>query len=82
MFLDFSNVVQNLKISRFSDYDPLIQNIKDPTLKAIFKSRKQPSIIAIESKYRYGSSFSLEADIEKLRYTNADLKIPLYVWFI
>ena len=69
MFLDFSNVVQNLKISRFSDYDPLIRNIKDPILKAIFKSRKQPSITTIESKYKYDSSFSLvevnEADIEK-----------------
>ena len=64
-----SNVVQNLNISRFLDSDPLIRNIKDPTLKAILKYWKHPSIIAIESKYRYVSSFCFvevnEADIEK-----------------
>ena len=65
----FSNVAQNLNISRFADSDPLIQNIKDTTLKAILKYRKHPSIIAIESRYRDASSFSFvvvnEADIEK-----------------
>ena len=66
----FSNVVQNLNISRFPDSDPLIRNIKDPALKAILKYRKHPSIIAIESKYRQASSFSFvevnEANIEKV----------------
>ena len=65
----FSNVVQNLDISRFPDSDPLIQNIKDPTLKAILKYRKYPSIVAIERRYRDISSFIFvevnEADIEK-----------------
>ena len=65
----FSNVVQNLSNSRFPDSDPLIRNIKDPTLKAILKYRKRPSTILVESKYRYASSFSFvevnEADIEK-----------------
>ena len=32
-----SNVVQNLNISRFTDSNTLIRNIKDPTLKAILK---------------------------------------------
>ena len=65
----FLNVVQNLNISRFPNSDLLIGNIKDPTLKATLKNRKHPSIIAIESKYRYVSSFRFaevsEADIEK-----------------
>ena len=65
----FSNVFQNLNIARFLDSDPLIRNIKDPTLKAILKHRKHPSIIVIESSYRDVSSFSFvevnEADIEK-----------------
>ena len=65
----FSIVVQNLNISRFLDSNPLIQNIKDLSLKAITKFRKHLSIIAIESKYRYVPSFSFvevnEADIEK-----------------
>ena len=65
----FSNVVQNLNISKFSDSDLLIRNIKDPTLEAVLKYRKYPSIIPIESKYRYVPSFSFVevnvADIEK-----------------
>ena len=65
----FSNVVSNFNISRFPDSDTLIQNIKDPTLKAILKYRKHPSIIASESKYRNASSSSFveanEADVEK-----------------
>ena len=66
----FSNVVQNLDISRFPDSDPLIQNIKDPTLKAILKYRKYPGIVAIERRYRDISSFIFvevnEVDIEKV----------------
>ena len=54
----FSNFVQNLNIFRFLDSDPLIRNIKDPTLKAILKFSKHPSIITVESKYRYFFSFS------------------------
>ena len=55
-----SNVVQNLNIFRFPDSDTLILNIEDSTLEAILKYKKHPSIIAIESKYRYVSSFQLK----------------------
>ena len=65
----FSNLVQNLKISKFPDSDPLIRIIKDPTLKGILKYRKHPSIISIESRFSDVSSFSFvkvnEANIEK-----------------
>ena len=64
-----SKFVQNLNISRFTDSDPLIQNIKYPTLKAILKYRKHPRKTAIESRYRDVSSFSFvevnQGDIEK-----------------
>ena len=33
----FGNIVKNLDISQYSDFDPIIENIKDPTLKAILK---------------------------------------------
>ena len=66
----FSDVVQNLNISRFpdSEFNPdLIRNIKD--LKAILEYTKHPSTIAIESRYRDASSFSFveinDADIDK-----------------
>ena len=46
----FSNVVQNLKSSRFPGSDSLMRNIKDPTMKAAFNYKIHPCIIAIVSK--------------------------------
>ena len=46
----FSNIVQNLDISRYSNDEPLVSNTNDATLKAILKYRNHPSIIAIRSK--------------------------------
>ena len=43
----FSNIVQNLKISRHTNEEPIVSNINDPTLKAILKYRNHPSITAI-----------------------------------
>ena len=45
----FSNIVKNLNISRYSEFDPVTENIADPTLKAIFKYKDHPSILAIQS---------------------------------
>ena len=33
----FGNFVKNLNISQFSGFDPIIENVKDLTLKAILK---------------------------------------------
>ena len=46
----FGNIVKNLNISQYSDFDPIIENIKDPTLKAILKYKKHSSILAIRTK--------------------------------
>ena len=43
----FGNIVKNLEINQFSNFDPLINNVKDPTLKAILKHKDHPSILAI-----------------------------------
>ena len=45
----FSNIVKNLNISRYNEFDPVTENIADPTLKAIFKYRDHPSILATQS---------------------------------
>ena len=45
----FSNIVQNLDISRYSNVEPLVSNSNDATLKAILKDRNHPSIIAIQN---------------------------------
>ena len=46
----FGDIVKNLNISQYSDFDPIIENVKDPTLKAILKYKKHPSILAIRTK--------------------------------
>ena len=42
----FSNAVKNLKIPRFSNTNPLVERLSNPTLKAILKYKNQPSIVA------------------------------------
>ena len=33
----FPNIVKNFNISQHSDFDPVIENVKDPTLKGILE---------------------------------------------
>ena len=35
-------IVKNLNICQYFDFDSIIENVKDPTLKAIFKLHKTP----------------------------------------
>ena len=60
----FSNVVQNLDISRISNEEQFITSIEDRTLKAILKYRKHPSIVAIRNKCKNNGSFSF-AGVDK-----------------
>ena len=46
----FSNAVIKLEISKLKNFNPLSENIDNPTLKAIVKYRKHPSITAIGSE--------------------------------
>ena len=48
----FSNIVNNLKISRYSKYESFIDNIEDQTLRAILKYKNHQSIIAIQNKLK------------------------------
>ena len=45
----FSNIVKNLNISRYSEFDSITENTADQNLKAIFKYKDHPSILAIQS---------------------------------
>ena len=36
----FGNIVKNLNISQYFYFDPIIDNVKDPILKAILKYKK------------------------------------------
>ena len=54
----FANAVKNLNIPNYENCDSLAENIDDPTLKVIAKSRNHPSILAITSKYKNRANFS------------------------
>ena len=43
----FSNIVTNLKIPEYADYDPTANNISDPILKIIVRYRNHPTILTI-----------------------------------
>ena len=65
----FSNVVQNLDISRISNEEQFINYIEVRTLKAILKYIKYPSIVDIRNKCKSKGSFSFvgvdKKEIEK-----------------
>ena len=42
-----SNIVKNLSIPVYDDFDPVIENMKDPIFKAILKYKNHSSILAI-----------------------------------
>ena len=75
----FGNIVKNLNISQYSDFDPIIENVKDPTLKAILKYEKHPSVQAIRTKCNRNGAFSfrevsfkeIETEIRLLKLTKA-----------
>ena len=52
----FSNAVKNLKIPKFSNSNPLAENIPHPIFKAILKYKNRPNIIAIKNA-RNGPGF-------------------------
>ena len=43
----YAVIVSNLKISDYSNCDPLTEGIAEPTLKAIVKYRNQPNIVTL-----------------------------------
>ena len=86
----FSNIVQNLDISRYSNDEPLVSNTNDATLKAILKYRNHPSIIAIQNKCKDKGNFNfikvdqkqIEKEILKLNVKKASQSsdIPIKVF--
>ena len=75
----FGNIAKNLNISQCSDFDPIIKNVKDLTLKTILKYKKHPSILAIRNKcnrngvfnFREVSFKEIETEIRLLKLNKA-----------
>ena len=63
------DIVKNLEINQYSNFDPVINHVKDPTLRAILKYKDHPSILAIQNNCKNGIKFAFEeidlASIEK-----------------
>ena len=55
----FGNIVKNLNISQYCDFDPIIENVKDLALKAILKYEKHLITLAIKTKCNRNGAFSL-----------------------
>ena len=72
----FFNIVKNLNISQYCDFDPTIENVKDPTLKAILKYEKHPSVLAIITKCNKNGVFSFrEVSLKQIKTQISLLKL-------
>ena len=78
----FSNALINLKISKFENFYSLSKNIEDSPLKATFKYRKHPSVIAVASdcffkKYNHYSfkEISMLDSSKAIQATNISVKV-------
>ena len=56
----FGNIVKNLEKNHYSNFDPVINNVKVPTLRAILKYRDHPSILAIQNNIKNGIKLAFE----------------------
>ena len=71
----FSNIIKTLNIPKKDHTDSIVENVRDPTLKAILKYRKHPSILAIKRRIKSSPVFTLNhitkedviKEIKKLR---------------
>ena len=54
----FSNIIKTLNIPKKDHTDSIVENVGDPTLKAILKYRKHPSILVIKRKIKSGPVFT------------------------
>ena len=74
-----SNIVTNLKIPEYADYDPIANNISIPILKAILRYRNHPSIITIgevcKKTHKFSFSFS---QVGKKEYILSSLNDAIY----
>ena len=69
----FGNILKNLNISQYSNFDPIIENVKGPTLKAILKYKKHPRVLVIGTKCNRNDVFSFR----EVRFKQIETEISL-----
>ena len=64
----FGNVIKNLMIPKYSEYDPSIDRFENRTIRAILKYRNHPSILAIRERKKTQINFCFkEVSIEEIQ---------------
>ena len=64
----FGNVIKNLIIPKYSEYDPPVERVENRTIRAILKYRNHPSILAIRERKKAQISFCFkEVSIEEIQ---------------
>ena len=63
----FGNIITNIEIMQYSNFDLVINNVIDPTLRAILKYKDHPRILTIQNncKNRIKVAFE-EMDLESI----------------
>ena len=46
----FGNVIKNLMIPKYSEFDPSIDRVENRTIRAILKHRNHPSTLAVHER--------------------------------
>ena len=64
--LFFSSAVKDLKITEFSDTNPLAERLSHPVLKAILKYKNHPSIVAIRNANNNSHFHFNEVSVEEV----------------
>ena len=70
----FGNVMKNLIIPKYSEYDPSIDRVESRTIRAILKYRNHPSILAIRERKKAQISFCFKVSIEEIQKEILNLK--------
>ena len=64
----FGNVIKNLMIPKYSEFDPSIDRVENGTIRAILKYRNHPSILAIRERKKAQTNFCFkQVSIEKIQ---------------
>ena len=64
----FGNVIKNLMIPEYSEYDPSIDRVENRTIRAILKYRNHPSILGIRERKKAQINFCFKVvSIEEIR---------------
>ena len=63
----FSNIVKDLKIPEYENFDHSFENVEDPVLRAILKYKNHPSITVIKKKAKNSVFSFYEVDKDKIK---------------